>query len=698
MSNDKLAEQLAKLKETLAKWEKELIVYGKWAIENDGILSDIENQVIQYIKTEILGIKDHIVKIEKAKGTDNGNPGKTFTADTKKAWNFNTFQSESEQVVVDKTKLTAGQIAYFETYEKVAQTYINRMSQIYEGKNNYANSEKKEPIHKLPIPLTGKMLADAALKTFVKYGNDISKVVPVELMLAQCQGESHFGTVIPRKGSAKSPFNVGVYDTKDAAFLDQVENMEEGVEMYYDLMAEDYLSARSADELDDNFVNENGLRYASSKDYEKMMKIIEDSVKSVIGKNGLKLPNADDLANNNPAPIDNNDSNTHTNQDQNITRSITGSVGVYGVNNMEDVKIIQKLLNEKINAGLTVDGYCGNFTETAIKEFQQKTFGWEDGLVEVGGKTWDALSGKVVVSNPSNSSTQNQNSNINNSSSSGNIFNNSTKEETNNPELGIGGENTDLYDSQRDNVRVGLHNSSGSTWDPIDPSKVHPDAQCNVTSLAMQLVGLANGDRAKVINMAKAIIVQKRAQLQSNWGLEEMLASLVDSMGYSIYGPAGLKVVAELFTDLVKKIETYGALSTKEQFEQYVVPALKAGAEVIFGANHTSAGHICSLVGVREDGIIVNDPFGAWMSKGVFLGNKGSNNVYVGGYANIKAQITIYKPIIERRLKINGSVQAALNIMSTGAQLPANMGEKNFYSWDDVTKVGMRWVQIVHKK
>jgi peptidoglycan hydrolase-like protein with peptidoglycan-binding domain len=414
MSNEKLAEQLAKLKETLAKWEKELIVYSKWAIENDGILSDIENQVIQYIKTEILGIKDHIVKIEKAKGTDNGNPGKTFTADTKKAWNFNTFQSESEQVVVDKTKLTAGQIAYFETYEKVAQTYINRMAVIYEGKNKHALSEKKEPIHKLPIPLTGKMLADAALKTFVKYGNDISKVVPVELMLAQCQGESHFGTVIPRKGSAKSPFNVGVYDTKDAAFLDQVDDIEEGIEMYYDLMAEDYLSAKSADELDDNFVNERGLRYASSTGYERMMQTIEDSVKSVIGKNGLKLPNADDLANNNPAPIDNNDSTTHTNQEQNITGSINSSVGIDGVNNSDDVKIVQKLLNEKISAGLKVDGDCGNNTKTAIKAFQQKTFGWEDGLVEAGGKTWKALSGAAVANNQGNNSGQNQNNNGNN--------------------------------------------------------------------------------------------------------------------------------------------------------------------------------------------------------------------------------------------------------------------------------------------
>ena len=391
MSNDKLAEQLAKLKETLAKWEKELIVYSKWAIENDGILSEIENKEILCIKSEIQDIKEQIIKIEKAKGIDYSNSGKTFTADTKKAWSFTEFQQESDQVVVDKNSLTAGQIAYFQTYEKVAQTYINRMAQIYEGKNNYAISEKKEPIHKLPIPLTGKMLADAALKTFVKYGNDISKVVPVELMLAQCQGESHFGTVIPRKGSKNSPFNVGVYDTKDAAFLDQVDNIEEGIEMYYDLMAEDYLSAKSADELDDNFVNERGLRYASSVNYEQMMNSIEESVKTFVAKNGLTMPNAEILANNNPAPVENNNTNTDTNQSQSSTGSIAASVGLGGVNNSADVKIVQKLLNEKINAGLKIDGDCGNNTKTAIKAFQQKTFGWEDGLVEAGGKTWKAL-------------------------------------------------------------------------------------------------------------------------------------------------------------------------------------------------------------------------------------------------------------------------------------------------------------------
>ena len=64
MSNDKLAEQLAKLKETLAKWEKELIVYSKWAIENDGILTEIENKEILCIKSEIKDINEQIVNGE----------------------------------------------------------------------------------------------------------------------------------------------------------------------------------------------------------------------------------------------------------------------------------------------------------------------------------------------------------------------------------------------------------------------------------------------------------------------------------------------------------------------------------------------------------------------------------------------------------------------------------------------------------
>lgn len=67
MSNEKLAEQLAKLKETLAKWEKELIVYSKWAIENDGIISAAAHREIDCHKSDIQAIKTRITQIEETK-------------------------------------------------------------------------------------------------------------------------------------------------------------------------------------------------------------------------------------------------------------------------------------------------------------------------------------------------------------------------------------------------------------------------------------------------------------------------------------------------------------------------------------------------------------------------------------------------------------------------------------------------------
>lgn len=57
MSNDKLAEQLNTLKQTCAKWEKELAIYTKWALENDGVLSAAEKQVIEARKADIEAIQ-----------------------------------------------------------------------------------------------------------------------------------------------------------------------------------------------------------------------------------------------------------------------------------------------------------------------------------------------------------------------------------------------------------------------------------------------------------------------------------------------------------------------------------------------------------------------------------------------------------------------------------------------------------------
>ena len=68
MTNEKLTEQLNTLKDACAKWEKELAIYTKWALENDGVLSAAEKQVIEARKADIEAIQKRIVQIEKEKG------------------------------------------------------------------------------------------------------------------------------------------------------------------------------------------------------------------------------------------------------------------------------------------------------------------------------------------------------------------------------------------------------------------------------------------------------------------------------------------------------------------------------------------------------------------------------------------------------------------------------------------------------
>lgn len=55
------------LKDACAKWEKELAVFSKWALENDGVLSAAEKQLIEVRKSDIEAIKARIAKIEATK-------------------------------------------------------------------------------------------------------------------------------------------------------------------------------------------------------------------------------------------------------------------------------------------------------------------------------------------------------------------------------------------------------------------------------------------------------------------------------------------------------------------------------------------------------------------------------------------------------------------------------------------------------
>ena len=84
---------------------------------------------------------------------------------------------------------------------------------------------------------------------------------------------------------------------------------------------------------------------------------------------------------------------TNDDQQQPTSGGISASVGKGGVNKEADVRRVQELLNAK-GGKLTVDGKYGGNTGAAIESFQRSIFnGWSDGLIDPGGKTWQALVG-----------------------------------------------------------------------------------------------------------------------------------------------------------------------------------------------------------------------------------------------------------------------------------------------------------------
>jgi flagellum-specific peptidoglycan hydrolase FlgJ len=108
-------------------------------------------------------------------------------------------------------------------------------------------------------PLTAEMITKAARTTYEQTGVH----VPVELVLAQAQFESHMGT--RGRNPATNPFNVGEYD---AGTKMRFKDASEGVNAYFNLMAKDYMNGKDMPTLLKNFVNKDGNRYASDPHYE----------------------------------------------------------------------------------------------------------------------------------------------------------------------------------------------------------------------------------------------------------------------------------------------------------------------------------------------------------------------------------------------------------------------------------------------
>lgn len=179
---------------------------------------------------------------------------------TEEGWSID----QTEQICetpIDYKSLSSDEIAYFIEYANRAQTVLDTK----EG-----------------TPLDGDMMAESALRIYQAYGENANLVVPVEDALAQAQIETQYGTQ-GRENHANNPYNIGEFDGSTEDWSSGMSSTEGGTLAYYDLMANDYLSANDAESLQSNFVNEDGLRYASDPDYESKISSTADYLKDSLG-------------------------------------------------------------------------------------------------------------------------------------------------------------------------------------------------------------------------------------------------------------------------------------------------------------------------------------------------------------------------------------------------------------------------------
>ena len=123
---------------------------------------------------------------------------------------------------------------------------------------------------------------NSGLRALVIVENCEQYSVPVSFVLAQAEKESAFGTT----GLAfrtNSVWNVGAYDGHgydEIHYKHKFDNPNESVEPYLSLLVNNYLPNKTIEDLLDSYVDVNGNRYASDKNYEASLRAIMTKIKN----------------------------------------------------------------------------------------------------------------------------------------------------------------------------------------------------------------------------------------------------------------------------------------------------------------------------------------------------------------------------------------------------------------------------------
>lgn len=235
---------------------------------------------------------------------------------------------------------------------------------------------------------------------------------------------------------------------------------------------------------------------------------------------------------------------------------------------------------------------------------------------------------------------------------------------------------------------------------------------CNVTTMAMQLLTLADGDEDALRTEAVQLLKDRSVRATTDTQLEELLRQLTiavaggkqvelkNKKGEATYHNAWevawvLDKTSELFTG-VSKTETVYPETSQKGYQDKIVPAVEKHAAVMLANYLTSAGHIVKLHAVLSDGVVIDDPNGCVLeSQGAYLRNGGAVNSVVA------KRINDHSKLLDERLKENPKLRQELIELATAGKgkLPPNTGKQNFYTWAEVGtyKIG-KWANITYKK